>query len=116
MSSIQASLLSNPLPLSEVAGGSPAKPKADIQDTDKVAKDFESVFASMILKEMRKSLEPGAMFGEDSGDVYGGMFDQFLGEHISEAGGFGLAKMVRESLARTQFDSIAQPSSQLKGL
>ena len=50
------------------------------------------------LKEMRKTLEPGTLFGEDSGDVYGGMFDLYLGQQMTQSGGFGLAKMIRESL------------------
>ena len=63
-----------------------------------MAKDFEGVFASLLLKEMRKTLEPGTLFGEDSGDVYGGMFDLYLGQQMTQSGGFGLAKMIRESL------------------
>ena len=113
MSSIQSALLSSPLPLSESTGHGPAaKPKQSAQDPEKVAKDFESVFASMILKEMRKSLEPGSMFGEDSSDVYGGLFDQHIGQHISESGGFGLAKMIRESLDKSMAsapDAVATP-------
>jgi Rod binding domain-containing protein len=71
------------------------------QSPDKVAKDFESVFASMMLKEMRKSLEPGSLFGDDSSDVYGGMFDQFMGQHMSESGGLGLASMIRQALEKS---------------
>jgi len=70
-----------------------------------VAKDFEGVFASMMLKEMRKTLEPGSLFGEDKSDIYGGMFDQFLGEHISGSGGIGMAKMIREALDRASGSS-----------
>ena len=101
MSSIQAALLSQPLPLSETSGSHSFKPKATQQSPDKVAKDFESVFASMMLKEMRKSLEPGSLFGDDSSDVYGGMFDQFMGQHMSESGGLGLASMIRQALEKS---------------
>ena len=98
MSSIQPSMMSNPLPLAKSLGDSPFKPKAATQDPEKVAKDFESVFSSMMLKEMRSSLEPGSLFGADKSDVYGGMFDQFMGQHMADSGGMGLAKMVREAL------------------
>ena len=112
MSSIQAALLSRPLPLSEANGSSPMKlpsvtqgagkassvPAA--QNPDKVAKDFESVFTSMMMKEMRKSLESGSFVGNDTSDVYGGLFDQFLGQHMADAGGIGMAKMIREALNR----------------
>ena len=67
-----------------------------------VASDFESLFASQMLKEMRKTLDPETMFGGDSGDVYGGMFDQFVGQQIAQSGGFGLAKMLRETLQHEQ--------------
>lgn len=68
----------------------------------KVAQDFESVFASMLLKEMRQSLEPGSLFGEDSGDVYGGMFDRYFGEHMTQGAGLGMSKMLQESMERMQ--------------
>jgi Rod binding domain-containing protein len=65
----------------------------------KVAADFESLFASQILKEMRKTLDPETMFGGDSADVFGGMFDLFLGQQMVQNGGLGLARMLREALA-----------------
>ncbi len=73
-----------------------------------VATDFESLFTSQMLKEMRKSLDPETMFGSDPGDVYGGMFDQFVGQQIAQSGGIGIAKMVRETLKR---ESQAKESS-----
>jgi Rod binding domain-containing protein len=114
MSSIQSALLSKPLPLSEMSSSSssPFKSKSGAQGSDKVAKDFESVFTSMMLKEMRSSLEPGSLFGEDSNDVYGGMFDQYMGQHMADGGGIGLAKMVREALDRMPSStSTSSPSS-----
>lgn len=65
-----------------------------------VATDFESLFTSQMLKEMRKSLDSETMFGSDPGDVYGGMFDQFVGQQMAQSGGIGIAKMVRETLQR----------------
>lgn len=108
MSSIQTALLSQPLPLSESAASSPfaAKDKKSLpmpsQSPEKVAKDFEGVFTSMMLKEMRKTLEPGSLFGEDSSDIYGGLFDQFLGQHMADSGGIGLARMIQESLVKAK--------------
>jgi Rod binding domain-containing protein len=104
MSSIQSKLLSQPLPLSDTASASPFVSKGTIptpaQDPAKVAQDFESVFTSMMLKEMRNTLEPGSLFGEDSSDIYGGMFDQFLGQHMADSGGIGLARMIQKALDR----------------
>ena len=115
MSSIQSALLSKPLPLAEVTPGSNTKPRITPPSTEKVAKDFESVFATMMLKEMRQTLEPGSLFGEDSSDIYGGMFDQFLGQHMSESSGIGLSKMIREALDRLPAGSQGQAASALTG-
>ena len=111
MSTINSVLMSNSLPLSPTRDGREGGvtlSKTNPQDAARVAQDFESVFASLMLKEMRKTLEPGAMFGEDSADVYGGLFDLYLGQQMSQSGGFGLAKMVREALQRTE-RSPAEP-------
>lgn len=70
------------------------------QNAAKVADDFESLFASLMLKEMRKTLEPDTLFGNDSADVYGGLFDLFLGQKVAQTGGFGIARMVRDALAQ----------------
>jgi flagellar protein FlgJ len=65
----------------------------------RVAKDFESVFVSLVLKEMRQSLGPGSLFGSDTADVNGGLFDMFMSQHLVDAGGFGVAKMMEQALA-----------------
>ncbi len=59
------------------------------------AREFEATFLAMVLKEMRQSLEEG-LFPGDSGDVQGGLFDLYLGRHLADGGGVGLA----DSLAR----------------
>jgi Rod binding domain-containing protein len=70
----------------------------DLRKIEQVAKGFESLFLSMLCKEMRETLEPGTLFGGDQGDVFGGLFDQFLGEHLSQGGSLGIAAMVRKQL------------------
>lgn len=56
------------------------------------ARDVETMFLSLLLKEMRQSSESdGGFFAGDSGDVYGGLFDFYMGKHMAEAGGIGLA-------------------------
>jgi Rod binding domain-containing protein len=68
------------------------------QSIDKVANGFESVFASLMLKEMRKTLDSGSMFAGDSGDVYGGLFDLYIGQHMAQNGGLGIAAAVKRQL------------------
>lgn len=67
-----------------------------------MAKDFESMFLSQIIKGMRQSLEPGSMFAGDSGDVQGGLFDQYMGQHLADAGGVGLAATIKRQLAQQE--------------
>jgi Rod binding domain-containing protein len=59
------------------------------------------MFASLLIKQMRQTLDQegeGGMFGKDSGDVLGGMFDTFMGDHLAKAGGLGIGKMVKHQL------------------
>ena len=77
-----------------------AKPRdGDPRQVEAVARGFESTFFAMLCKEMRETLEPGTLFGDDPGDVFGGLFDQFLGEHLAQAGSLGIAALVRKQLA-----------------
>lgn len=110
--SIIQSPLSNSLPLPQSAGSShvstgAVRPQATAA---KVGHEFESVFASAMLKEMRQSLEPGSLFGSDSGDVYGGLFDRFMGEQMTKGGGLGMARMVEASIEKLQ--NAGLPGSQ----
>jgi peptidoglycan hydrolase FlgJ len=68
-------------------------------DPKAVGKAFESMFATMMLKQMRESLE-GGLFPGDTGDVLGGLFDHYMGEHIAGNGGFGVGDMIRHQLER----------------
>jgi len=90
--------------LSSISSGAALSPTliaaegiADLPDADAVgmAKQFESLFVSMLIKEMRQSSGFGeGLFPGDASDTYGGMFDMFMGQHLAENGGIGLAEMV----------------------
>jgi flagellar protein FlgJ len=76
-----------------------------------LARQFESIFMAQMVKEMRQTLEPGTLFGNDPGDVMGGMFDLFLGKHLAQSGGIGLAKMLERYLGADDHGSTATPTS-----
>jgi Rod binding domain-containing protein len=60
---------------------------------------LEGLFASLLVKEMRGSNSTG-IFGEGTGaDIYGGWFDQFLGEVLAKHGELHLADSIETSLA-----------------
>jgi flagellar protein FlgJ len=69
-----------------------------------MAKEFEATFLSMLLKEMRQTLDPdGGLFPGDGGDVQGGMFDMFMGSHLADAGGVGLADALVRQLRSSAY-------------
>jgi flagellar protein FlgJ len=78
-----------------------------------LARQFESVFLSQLLKEMRQTLtegEGGGMFGNDPGDALGGIFDMMMGRYIAGAGGIGLANVFSRQMARS-LPSKANPEN-----
>lgn len=67
-------------------------PKTAAARLQQMAKEFEATMLSTVLKELRQTLDPdGGFFPGDSGDVQGGMFDQFLSQHLADGGGVGVA-------------------------
>ncbi len=73
----------------------------DSRSAAAVATGFESLFLAQLIKEMRQTLEPGTLFGSDSGDINGGLFDLYLGQHLAQAGGMGIAAMVKQQLEKS---------------
>jgi len=65
-----------------------------------VGKAFEEMFASILIKQMRQTLDGDSMFAGDSSDVLGGLFDHYIGQHIAKSGGFGVGAMIRTQLER----------------
>lgn len=59
-----------------------------------VGKEFESLFLSLMLKEMRSSLDEG-MFQGDGSDVYGGLFDMMMGQSMASSSPLGIQKMIQ---------------------
>ena len=56
-----------------------------------VAQQFESIFINMMLQSMRKARAVWLM-DSDAAQTYEAMFDQELALHLSEQGGFGVAR------------------------
>ncbi len=69
-------------------------------DVKGAARDFEALFATMLIKEMRKALPEGFFGGESEGDIYGGWFDEQLGRKIAEDGALHLADTLEATLAK----------------
>lgn len=67
-------------------------------DVEEVVGSLESVFASMLVKEMRKTL-PEGFFGSEQSDVFGGMFDLHFGQALTEGSGIGLRDQLLPKIA-----------------
>ena len=82
--------LGPPVPASEIAMEKNADDQARDVAFSRAMGDFESIFTSMMLKELRKTNgEEGGLFSGDGSDTYGVMFDMFMGQHLATAGGIG---------------------------
>jgi Rod binding domain-containing protein len=79
------------------------------QSIESAAKGFEETFLAQLVKEMRQTLEPETLFGHDGGDVFGGMFDQFMAKHLTQAGGVGLAANLKHQLQQGTTHGDARP-------
>lgn len=58
-----------------------------------LAQNFESLFISLMLKEMRHSLSEG-LFPGDKSDTLGGLFDMQMSQQIAQSGGIGIAEAI----------------------
>jgi peptidoglycan hydrolase FlgJ len=51
---------------------------------------------------MRQTLDPDSgLFPGDTGDVQGGLFDLYLGKHLADIGGVGMAAALERNLRNT---------------
>jgi Rod binding domain-containing protein len=67
-------------------------------DTAETAKKFESVFATLLVKEMRRSLGDG-FFGEGAdGDIYSGWLDEHVGQTLAERDALHMREMIERSV------------------
>lgn len=66
-----------------------------------LAREFEGLFVSMLVKQLRQSSESGAgLFPGDPSDTYGGMFDMYMGRHLAESGGIGMAQFIQSAIEK----------------
>ncbi|QEF98513.1 Peptidoglycan hydrolase FlgJ [Stieleria maiorica] len=86
-------------------GGDPSAAQVEELGTE-----FESVFVSMLMKELRNSLEDG-LFGGDGSDSFGGMFDLFIGQHLAQSKAIGVSDLLVQQYSKTQADDGHEQTS-----
>ncbi|MEL7497674.1 MAG: rod-binding protein [Planctomycetota bacterium] len=102
-----ASALSEKTGLQKADSPKSLEPTMRKSEIEKIASDFESMFVSLMLKEMRNTLdsEGGGLFAGEGSDSYGGMFDMFMGQHLAEAKPLGIADAIETYLNRALAES-----------
>jgi flagellar protein FlgJ len=76
-----------------------------------VAKQFESLFARMMIKSMRDAVGKDPIFGSDQEKMYQEMFDDQLSLEMSRGRGLGLADMLVRQLQRAAGAAAAGPAT-----
>jgi len=98
-----------------------AKRAAKKGDERETARQFETIFGVMLVRELRRAM-PSGLFGEGAGaDVYEGWFDEQLGRTLGERDALGIAGMVKTSMqqknkaasADTKPETNAKPGTSL---
>jgi len=75
-----------------------ARRAAEAGGPAETARQFEQLFASLLVRELRRSM-PQSPFGEGSGaEVYEGWFDEHLGEALARREALGIARIVARDL------------------
>ena len=88
---------------------SEAQGAARARDAVQAAADFERLFATLLVKEMRRGLGEG-FFGSGPGaDVYEGWLDEHLGQTLAEGRGLGLRIALERELGGTTPPPQAAP-------
>lgn len=68
----------------------------------RVGKQFEALLSSLLVKEMRSTLE-GGFFGDGQGaDTFNGWMDEHVGRMMADRGSLGLARVVDGEVARRE--------------
>lgn len=71
-------------------------------DVGHAAQEFERLFATLLVKEMRSTLPEGFFGGGAGSDVFDGWFDEHLGTSLAEGRGLGLRIALERDLGVKQ--------------
>lgn len=85
----------------ELAAKADAARTEQRREADAAIRQVEGLFLGMMLKEMRNTLEEGSLFGGDSSDVYGGLFDLMLSQNLSNGSPLGLSQLLEGQLLKS---------------
>lgn len=84
---------------------------------DEVAKDFEAMFVTEMMKPMFEHIKPDPRFGGGKGEeIFRGLMLQEYGKMMAETGQLGIADSVKQELIRMQEEVLNQSNLADKGV
>jgi flagellar protein FlgJ len=117
--SLKPSFYADPAGLTALKRGAAQQTPEAIRET---ARQFESLFTTMMLKSMRDATPHDSLFGSDQQDFYQDMFDQQMSVQLSKGKGLGLADVLVRQLMQSAGvtedaggTSAAAPAGQVGG-
>lgn len=96
--SLKPSFYADPAGLTALKRGAAQQTPEAIRET---ARQFESLFTTMMLKSMRDATPHDSLFGSDQQDFYQDMFDQQMAVQLSKGKGLGLADVLVRQLMQS---------------
>ena len=103
----------NPSSIPESEAKGPGVKKIDEGKLKKACGDFESIFISQMLKEMRKSIpKSGLLDGGSQQDAYLSLFDEELSKSMAKRGGIGLGKILYQNIMKQGKPGDLAPAEQ----
>lgn len=76
-----------------------------------VARQFESLFARMLIKSMREASLGEGMFDSEQSDMYRDMFDQQMSVELAQGRGLGLADLLVRQLSGGAIGTAGEPAT-----
>jgi flagellar protein FlgJ len=86
-----------------------------MKQLQKVSRDFESIFLTYMLKQMRKTVPDDPLLGNSNAkDIFYEMYDESLSNELARAGGIGLGAMMYKQLAAAENAKKPLPPPEIK--
>jgi Rod binding domain-containing protein len=89
--------LARPGPVERGQGAAPSK-----ESLRQAAQSFEALFYSLLVKQLRQSTQElgEGLFAGDEADIFGGLFDYYLGQFLAQRRQLGIGQMIENHYRR----------------
>ncbi|MBP7793255.1 MAG: rod-binding protein [Candidatus Goldbacteria bacterium] len=83
----------------------------NMKQLEQVTREFESIFLSYMLNQMRKTVPEDPIFGNSiAKDIFYDMYNDAISRELSKAGGIGLASILYNQMAKIEEAKINDTS------